>query len=143
MQTLYSARHAENLHSINQFALQLAPIHSFSRIYHRCCIFSKIRGMWNINCIFHRCCILSTIRGMWNINCIYHRCCIFSKIRGMWNISCIFHREGGGGKVKSVKCYPGGRKIPFIPSISEILSEACYHCVQYTRHHLMSLVSHW
>ena len=42
----------------------------------------------------------------------------------------------------AVKCYPGGRKIHLIPSISEILLQTCYHCVQYTRRHLMSLISH-
>ncbi len=42
----------------------------------------------------------------------------------------------------SVKCYAGVRKIHFIPSISEILSQKCFHCVQYTRRHRMSLFSH-
>ena len=32
--------------------------------------------------------------------------------------------------VVSVKCYPGGKIIPLIPSIYEILSLMCYHCVQ-------------
>ena len=48
----------------------------------------------------------------------------------------------GGRLVKSVKCYPGGRKSHFILSISEILSHMWYHCVQYTSRHLMSTVSH-
>ena len=34
--------------------------------------------------------------------------------------------------IESVKCYPVGRKIDLIPSIYEILSQKCYHCVQYT-----------
>ena len=42
--------------------------------------------------------------------------------------------------VHSVKCYPGGRITHFIPSISNILSQKCYHYVQYTRRHLMSLI---
>ena len=44
--------------------------------------------------------------------------------------------------LKAVKFYPGGRKIDSIPSISEILSQMCYYCVQYTRRHLMSPISH-
>ena len=44
--------------------------------------------------------------------------------------------------LKSVKCYLGGRKIHWIPSISGILSQKCYHCVQYTRRHPMRLISH-
>ena len=44
--------------------------------------------------------------------------------------------------VESVKCYPGGGKFHFIPSISEILSQRCYYCVHYTRNHLISLISH-
>ena len=36
--------------------------------------------------------------------------------------------------LQSVKCYPGGRKIKFIPSISQILSHMCHHCIQYTKH---------
>ena len=44
--------------------------------------------------------------------------------------------------VKFVKCYSGRRKIHFIPSILKILSQKCYHCVYYTRRHLMSLISH-
>ena len=44
--------------------------------------------------------------------------------------------------IRSVKCYPGGWKIDHIPSISEIRSQTWYHCIQYTRHHHMSLVSH-
>ena len=43
--------------------------------------------------------------------------------------------------LKSVKCYHGGRKIDLIPPISEIQSKMCYYCVQYTRRHLMSLIS--
>ncbi len=35
-----------------------------------------------------------------------------------------------------------GRTIAAIPSISDILSQMWYHCVQYTSHHLMSLISH-
>ena len=41
-----------------------------------------------------------------------------------------------------VKCYPGRRNIHFIPSISKTLSQKCKHCVQYTRCHLMSLISY-
>ncbi len=44
---------------------------------------------------------------------------------------------------QSVKCYRGGRKIDLIPSISEIQSQTWYHCVQYTRRQLMSLISHF
>ena len=44
--------------------------------------------------------------------------------------------------LKSVKCYHGGRKIDFIPSISKIQTQMWCHCVQYTRRHLMSLISH-
>ena len=44
--------------------------------------------------------------------------------------------------VKSVKCYAGRWKIHFIPSIYKILSRKCDRCVQYTRLHLMSLISH-
>ena len=40
----------------------------------------------------------------------------------------------------SFKCYPGGWKINLIPTIWEILSQKCYHCVQYTRCHLMNLI---
>ena len=43
---------------------------------------------------------------------------------------------------KFVKSYSGGRKIPFIPSISEIQSQMWYHYVQYTRRHFMSPISH-
>ncbi len=32
--------------------------------------------------------------------------------------------------------------MDLIPPISEIQSQICYHCVQYTRRHLMSLISH-
>ncbi len=46
-------------------------------------------------------------------------------------------------KLKSVKCYRGGRQIHFILSISKIQTQMVYHCVQYTRHHLMSLISHF
>ncbi len=45
-------------------------------------------------------------------------------------------------QLKSVKCYPGGRKIHFIPSMCKIQSQMWYHCVQYTRRHIMSLISH-
>ena len=46
-------------------------------------------------------------------------------------------------EVKSVKCYsPGGRKIDLFLSITEILSQKWYHCVQYTRRNLMSLISY-
>ena len=45
--------------------------------------------------------------------------------------------------VKSVKCYRGGRKIHFISLISKISTQMGYHCVQYTRRHLMSLISHF
>ena len=38
--------------------------------------------------------------------------------------------------------YPGGWKLHFIPSISEILPQKCYHCDQYIRRHLMNLISH-
>ena len=34
-------------------------------------------------------------------------------------------------------------KIRFIPSISEILPQKCYHCFQYARRHLMSLITHF
>ena len=44
--------------------------------------------------------------------------------------------------LKSVKCYPGGRKIHFIQSILKIQSQTGYHCVQYTRSPLMGLISH-
>ena len=43
--------------------------------------------------------------------------------------------------VNSVKCYPGGRKMDLISSISEIPSQTWYHCFQYTRRHHMSLIS--
>ena len=41
----------------------------------------------------------------------------------------------------SVECSPGGWKIDHILSISEIQSLIWYHCIQYTKHHLMNLVS--
>ncbi len=41
-----------------------------------------------------------------------------------------------------IKCYRGERKIDHISSISEIQSQMGYHCIQYTRRHLMSLSSH-
>ncbi len=44
--------------------------------------------------------------------------------------------------LQPVKCYSGGREIHLIPSISKILSQKRYHCVQYTRRHLISLLSH-
>ena len=47
-----------------------------------------------------------------------------------------------GMNLKSVKCYPGGRKIDLISSISDILSQMCYLCGQYTRRNLMSQISH-
>ena len=43
--------------------------------------------------------------------------------------------------VYSIKYYPGGRKTELILSISEILSQMCYHCIQYTKRQLMNLVS--
>ncbi len=43
----------------------------------------------------------------------------------------------------SVKCYPGGQKIHFIPSVSKIQIQMGYHCVQYTRRHIMNLISHF
>ncbi len=43
--------------------------------------------------------------------------------------------------LKSVKCYPGRRKIDLISSISEIQSQMRYHCAQYTKRHHMSLTS--
>ncbi len=45
--------------------------------------------------------------------------------------------------LKSVKCYPVGRKIHFIPSIFKIHGQMLYRFVQYTRRHLMSLISHF
>ena len=45
--------------------------------------------------------------------------------------------------IKSVKCYCGGRKIDLISSISEIQSQTWYHCIQYTKRHHMSLISHF
>ena len=44
--------------------------------------------------------------------------------------------------IKSVKCYHGGRKIDFLPSISKIQTQMKYHYIQYTKCHLMSLFSH-
>ena len=44
--------------------------------------------------------------------------------------------------VKSATFYRGGRKIHSNPSISKIQSQMWYHYFQYTRCHLMSLVSH-
>ncbi len=44
---------------------------------------------------------------------------------------------------ESVKCYRGGRKINLISPIYEIQSQMCYHCIQYTRRHHMSLISHF
>ena len=44
--------------------------------------------------------------------------------------------------IKSVKWYPGGRKNDLIPSISEILSQTWYHCIQHTTRHHMRLGSH-
>ena len=41
--------------------------------------------------------------------------------------------------LQCVKCYRGGRKTQFIPSISKIQSRKCYHCFQYTKRHLMTL----
>ncbi len=32
--------------------------------------------------------------------------------------------------IYSITCYPGGRKLQYIPSISEIQSQTWYHCVQ-------------
>ena len=43
--------------------------------------------------------------------------------------------------VYSVKCYHGGQNINIILSISEIPSQMWYHCVQYTKRHLMNLSS--
>ena len=43
--------------------------------------------------------------------------------------------------LKSVKCYPDRRRIHFIPSISEIQLRMCYHRVQYTRRHLINLIT--
>ena len=45
-------------------------------------------------------------------------------------------------EIKSVKRYPGGRKIDLVSSISEILPRMWYHCVPYTRRHLMSIIPH-
>ena len=45
-------------------------------------------------------------------------------------------------RLRSVKCYPGGRTIDLISSISEIPSQMGYHSFQYTERHLISLVSH-
>ena len=44
--------------------------------------------------------------------------------------------------LKSVKCNPSGRKIDLISSKCDILSQMWYHCAQYTRRHLMSLILH-
>ena len=44
--------------------------------------------------------------------------------------------------IKSVKCYPGGQKNYLILSISEIQSQMRYRCLQYTKRHHMSLISH-
>ncbi len=43
--------------------------------------------------------------------------------------------------IQSVKCYPGGRKIHFIPSISEIQLQMWYHCIWYTKRHRISQVT--
>ena len=51
-------------------------------------------------------------------------------------------RRSQNNRLYSVKCCPGGRKIRLFPSISKILSHTCYHCVQYTKRHLMSLITH-
>ncbi len=45
--------------------------------------------------------------------------------------------------LKSVKCYCGGQKINLMSSISEIQLQMWYNCIQYTRRHLMSLISHF
>ena len=42
--------------------------------------------------------------------------------------------------LKSVKCFPGGRKIDLIPSIFEILSQTWYYLLQYTKHQLLTLI---
>ena len=47
-----------------------------------------------------------------------------------------------GMALKSVKCYRGRRKIDLISSICEIQSHMRYHCVQYTKRHHISLLSH-
>ncbi len=41
----------------------------------------------------------------------------------------------------SVKCYRGGRKMDLISPISKIQTQMWYHCIQYSRRHLMSLIS--
>ena len=43
-------------------------------------------------------------------------------------------------QVYSVKYFLGGQRLDIIISIYEIVSQNCYHCVQYTRHHTMSLI---
>ena len=47
-----------------------------------------------------------------------------------------------GQRVPGPKCYPGGRKIHSIPSISKIHLQMWYHCVKYTKRHRISLISH-
>ena len=42
-----------------------------------------------------------------------------------------------------VKCYCGGWKIHLILSVSKILSQNRYHCIQCTKHHHKNLMSNW
>ena len=42
--------------------------------------------------------------------------------------------------LNSAKCYHGGRKINFIPPISDMLAQRLYHCVQFTNRHHQSLI---
>ena len=62
------------------------------------------------------------------------------------NNSCELYCNSSAGELwtalKSVKRYPGGRKIDLISSISDIQSQTWYHCIQYTERHHMSLFSY-
>ena len=42
--------------------------------------------------------------------------------------------------IEYVKYYWIGQKLCLIPSMSDILSQTLYHCVQYTKHHHMTLI---
>ena len=66
----------------------------------------------------------------WNI---YLKCLLFDMcLESSWFQLCCFYNLNIDS-IQSVKCYSGGRKIHFFPSISEILSHQCYYCVQYTK----------
>ena len=84
---------------------------------------------------------------------LYTRCQVKENNSMVWiqsllSVMCVFYVERLSDVISQqyivivcqmLSCWT---KIHFIPSISETVSQNCYHCIPYTRCHLMSLISH-